>query len=112
MPFARVAGHQRLLALLARAIARDTLPPSLLFAGPAGIGKRRTAAAVAEALNCLNPRPGAALATDACGVCAACRRIERGVHPDVIVLEPGDTGSMKIEPVRDVIDRSGFRPFE
>ena len=27
-------------------------------------------------------------------------------------MEPGDTGSIKIEQVRDVIDRAGFRPFE
>ena len=37
---------------------------------------------------------------------------QRGVHPDVIVIEPGDTGSIKIEQVRDVIDRAGYRPFE
>ena len=30
----------------------------------------------------------------------------------MIVVEPGDTGSIKIEQVRDVIDRAGYRPFE
>ena len=112
MPFATIAGHQRLLALLSRAIARDTLPPSLLLAGPSGIGKRRTAMAVAEALNCLAPRKTGAFETDACGECASCRRIARGVHADVVVIEPGDTGTIKIEPVRDVIDRANYRPFE
>ncbi len=112
MPFATIAGHQRLLALLARAIARDTLPPSLLLAGTAGIGKRRTAVAVAEALNCLASRKTGALETDACGECASCRRIGRGVHADVVVIEPGETGTIKIEPVRDVIDRANYRPFE
>jgi len=34
------------------------------------------------------------------------------VHPDVIVIEPGDSGSIKIEQMRDVIDRSQYRPFE
>ena len=112
MPFATIVGHQRLLALLARAIARDTLPPSLLLAGASGIGKRRTAVAVAEALNCLAPRKTGAFETDACGECASCRRIARGVHADVVVIEPGETGSIKIEPVRDVIDRANYRPFE
>jgi len=112
MPFARVAGHQRLLALLARAIARGTLPPSLLFAGASGIGKRRVAVAVAQALNCLAPQTSALFEIDACGECASCRRIVRGVHGDVIVLEPGDTGTIKIDPVRDVIDRANYRPFE
>ena len=112
MPFASIAGHQRLLALLARAIARDTLPPSLLFAGAAGIGKRRTAVAVAEALNCLAPRTSGVFEIDACGECASCRRIARGVHADVGILAPGDTGAIKIEPVRDVIDHANYRPFE
>ena len=111
MPFRDVVGHARLVGLLSRAVARDTLPPSLILAGPAGVGKRRVAAAVAAALNCLDPRTGD-LERDACGTCASCRRIERGVHPDVVTIEPGDSGSIKIEPIREVIDRAGFRPFE
>ena len=120
--FRSIAGHRRLVELLSRAVARDTLPPSLLLAGPAGVGKRTTAMAIARAVNCLSPvaqddgEAGAGervrIERDACGVCAACRRIERQVHPDVIVIEPGDTGTIKIEQVRDVIDRAGFRPFE
>jgi DNA polymerase-3 subunit delta' len=112
VPFRTVVGHRRLLSLLSRAIARETLPPSLLLAGPAGVGKRRTATASAEAINCLEPRATQDLERDACGQCTACKRIARGVHPDVIVIEPGDTGSIKIEQVRDVIDRAGYRPFE
>ena len=114
MPFADIAGHQRLLSLLSRAIVRETLPSSLLFAGPRGVGKRRTAMALAQALNCLEPKRGAdaRVPFDACGRCASCTRIARGVHPDVLVVEPGDTGSIKIEQIREVIDRSGYRPFE
>jgi len=110
--FSSVFGHRRQLALLSRAIARDTLPPALLFAGPVGVGKRRVAMAVARAINCLEPRSTGEFERDACGKCAACRRIGRGVHPDVIMIEPGDNGSIKIEAVRDAIDRAGFRPFE
>jgi DNA polymerase-3 subunit delta' len=112
MPFQAIAGHRRVLSLLSRAIAHDTLPPSLLLAGAAGIGKRRAAAAIAEAFNCLQPRCAGDLEMDACGECATCRRIARGAHPDVIVIEPGDTGTIKIEAIRDAIDRSGYRPFE
>jgi DNA polymerase-3 subunit delta' len=106
-------------------VARDALPPSLIFAGPAGVGKRLTAIAVAQALNCQRPSPQApshqpraaspeppAPSIDACGACAACTRIARGVHPDVLVLEPGDNGSIRIDQVREVIDRAAYRPFE
>jgi DNA polymerase-3 subunit delta' len=34
------------------------------------------------------------------------------VHPDVLVVEPGDNGSIKIDQVRDVVDRAAYRPFE
>ena len=107
MPFRDVVGHVRLIELLARSVKGATLPPSLLFAGPAGIGKHLTALLVAQALNCLNLSNG-----DACGACAACTRIARGVHPDVLFVSPGDSGAIKIDQVRDIVARSQYRPFE
>ena len=112
MPLRDVIGHARLVGLLARAVARDTLPPALLLAGPAGVGKRRVALAVASAINCLDPVAGGTLERDACGTCAACRRIARGVHPDVILVEPNEKGKIDVETMREVIARTGFRPFE
>ena len=112
MPFRSIVGHMRLVPLIARAVARGTLPPSLLLAGPAGVGKRRVAVAIAEALNCLTPLADTRVERDACGTCAACKRIGRGVHPDVVIVEPGESGSIKIEQVRDVIDKARYRPFE
>ncbi|MBI3491195.1 MAG: DNA polymerase III subunit delta' [Acidobacteria bacterium] len=113
MPFRDIVGHVRLVDLLARSIAGGTLPPSLLLTGPDGVGKKLTAVAAAQALNCLeprtrNPEPG----TDSCGKCPACTRIARGVHPDVLILEPGDSGAIKIDQVRDLVDRAAYRPFE
>jgi DNA polymerase-3 subunit delta' len=123
MPFRDVVGHVRLIDLLSRSVAGGTLPPSLLFAGPAGIGKRLTALAVAQALNCTNTTKGSTNTTkgsglraegslDACGICPACTRIARGVHPDVLFVSPGDSGAIKIDQVRDIVDRSQYRPFE
>src|SRR4051794_12114806 len=130
MPFRDVVGHARVIQLLSRSAAGGTLPPSLLFAGPAGIGKRLIAVAVAQALNCLttrnaqiptpdsrrderipNPEPRIP-SFDSCGTCAACTRIARRMHPDVLIVEPGDNGSIKIDQVRDIIDRAAYRPFE
>src|SRR5262245_34407894 len=106
MPFRDITGHRRLLDLLVRSIERNSLPPSLIFDGPLGAAKRDAALAVAQALNCLQFR------RDACGECVACRKIARGVHPDVMIVEPGDTGTIKIEQVRDIADRANYRPFE
>lgn len=112
MPFRTIVGHSRLLSLLARVIARDSMPPAVLLAGPPGVGKRLTAIAIAQAINCLQPQPRNGFERDACGECASCRRIARGIHPDVLVVEPGEMGTIKIEQLRDVIDRSQYRPFE
>jgi DNA polymerase III subunit delta' len=107
MPFSEVFGHARPLGLLSRSIDRGSLPPSLLFTGPGGVGKRLVARAVAEALNCLS-RVG----RDACGVCPACRRIAKGTHPDVIAIEPPDAGAIKIELIRPAIAATAYKPFE
>src|SRR5213592_3560254 len=112
MPFRDITGHRRLLDLLTRSISRGTLPQSLIFAGPSHVGKRATAVAVAQALNCLRPSEITHERSDACGKCSACVRIARGVHPDVLVVEPGDSGSIKVEQVRDIVDRAAYRPFE
>ena len=116
MPFREIAGHHHLKALMARAALRGTLPPSLIFAGPSGVGKAMMAIAVAQLVNCLAPvgadAVGADAVGDACGECASCRRIARGVHADVLRIEPGDTGSIKIDQIREAIERAAYRPFE
>ena len=144
MSFREVTGHRSLLTLVSRAIAHDSLPPSLIFSGPEGVGKCRVAVAVAAALNCQAPvraqreaaaagpstRGGAGrgraalsetsdlsgmldqLEIDACGTCSVCRRIGRGVHADVMMIAPGDTGAIKIDQIREATERAAYRPFE
>ena len=96
--FQGIAGHRRVLDLLARAIANDTLTPSLILSGPEGVGKRLIAIAIAQALNRADARSAS--------------RIARGTHPDVHVIEPGESGSIKVEQVRAAIERAVYRPFE
>jgi DNA polymerase-3 subunit delta' len=103
MPFREVIGHRRILSLLTRSIENGSLPPSLIFAGPEGVGKRLVAQGVAQALNC---------ATGGCGECGSCRRIARGVHPDVQTVVAGESGSIKVEQIREVVDGTMYRPFE
>jgi DNA polymerase-3 subunit delta' len=115
MPFRDIVGHRRLVGLLSRSVRRASLPPSLILAGPDGVGKRAAALATAQALNCLAPLTSdtsGQLELDACGVCASCTRIARGVHPDILIVEPGDNGSIKIDQVRDIVERAAYRPFE
>jgi DNA polymerase-3 subunit delta' len=113
VPFRDVVGHRTLVTLLSRAADSGAILPTLLFAGPSGVGKRLVAVATAQALNCVKPRRDAStLPLDACGTCAVCDRIARGVHPDVPLIGPGESGSIKIDPVREVIERAAYLPFE
>ena len=107
MPFRDLVGHRPILKLLASAISRESLPQSLLFNGPEGVGKRAVAMAVAQAVNCPNQVEG-----DSCGTCASCTRIARGVHGDIEIVEPGENGSIKIEQIRDALEHVAYRPFE
>jgi DNA polymerase-3 subunit delta' len=111
MAFRDVIGHRRLISLLERAVVSNSVPPSLIFSGPDGVGKQLVALSLAQAVNCLNPVdvPGG---RDACGQCASCSKIARGLHPDVIVLAPEEGSAVKIEQVREVVGRTAYRPFE
>jgi DNA polymerase-3 subunit delta' len=108
MPFAAIVGHRQACDVLRAAVARGRVPQSLLFSGPDGVGKRATALALAQALNCPKARDG-----DACGACPTCQRIARGQHADVVTLDQGEAASIKIQALRDrVLDVAGYRPFE
>jgi DNA polymerase-3 subunit delta' len=113
MTYREIVGHRRVRGVLSRGVARGTMPPTILFAGPHGVGKTVVAQATASALNCLAPvRDIASLPIDACGTCLSCSRIARGVHVEVLQIEPDDRASIKIDIVRDMLERTGFRPFE
>ena len=87
-----VVGHDEQVAALREAVASDRVTHAWLFTGPPGIGKLHTARVFAAALNC--PAGGD-------GTCERCRRILRGVHPDVHLIVPeGDF--LLVEEVRAV----------
>ena len=87
-----VVGHDEAVAMLKEAVAGERVTHAWLFTGPPGIGKLHTARVFAAALNC--PAGGD-------GTCDTCRRILRGVHPDVHLIVPeGD--NLLVEDVRAV----------
>ena len=61
--------HRQVAASLWRMVEEDRLPQTLLFAGPAGVGKATVARHMAAGINCA-AGPGVP-----CGDCSACERI-------------------------------------
>ena len=120
MAFAEILGHRSLLFLISRAVARESVPPSLMFVGPGGVGKQKAALALAQILNCSslvrpsvrNAGQSEVLPVDACGRCSVCKRIARRAFADVFLIEPSDSGSIPIDRVRDAIGQVAYRPFE
>ena len=107
--FDALVGQDSVVEALRRALNDNRLPHALLFHGPAGVGKATCAGILAQSLNC-----AASNYRDACGTCVSCRKMVRGLHPDIIWMTPeGKGGQIKVERIRkEIIDKVGFRPYE
>lgn len=79
--FSHILGQDHAIRSLRQAYLADRLPHGLIFAGPTGVGKATTAAALASLFLC--DRPAAA---DPCGHCPACITFAGGNHPDCHVI--------------------------
>src|ERR1044072_3576073 len=105
MPFSSLVGNERIKKLLKRAVAEGSISQGLMRAGPRGVGKRRSALALAQAVNCLRPGDG-----DACGECAACIKIAASEHVDVETFSP-DGQFIKISQMREMSEKAQSRPY-
>ena len=117
MQFSQVIGQQDLKAQLTHMIQQNRLSHALLFLGKEGSGGLPMALAFAQYITCeKNPlqvsrkkvRPAVSMFgeeadsetetafTDACGICSACKKAAKMIHPDihycypVIPRKPGD----------------------
>jgi len=108
MSFKDALGHSRPIEFLKRAIKKDTLAHSYLFWGNEGIGKKWVALQLAKTLNCLQGKPEQG---DACDQCLSCKKIDNGLHPDVMVLEP-ENQTLKVDQVRQMQKDLVYRPYE
>lgn len=75
-----LCGHDDVVERFRRTLGRDRLASTYLLVGPPGIGKRRFALKLAQALLCTEC---AAASLEPCGQCASCRLAAAGNHPDL-----------------------------
>jgi len=104
-PMQDILGHNRVKHFFINAVEKDRLFSTYLFSGPEGIGKRKTALAIAAMLNCQDPQSAP------CGVCRSCVNIREGNHVDVQVIE-AEKDEILAEQVEPILERSVFPPFE
>ncbi|MEX0869348.1 MAG: hypothetical protein WD011_06715 [Nitriliruptoraceae bacterium] len=91
-----VIGQPGAVAAMRRALQAGEVSHAWMMVGPAGVGQAEIARALGMALNCTERLDGGA----GCGTCSACTRIQRGVHPAVVDLEPEGTFHV-VDAVRD-----------
>lgn len=88
---------------LTQLVSARKLPHALMFAGPAGIGKRHLAEVLAQFLLCHTP-----LEDRACGQCRGCELNKAKTHPDLLWIEPEEAGkAIKVDQVRELTEALG-----
>jgi DNA polymerase-3 subunit delta' len=83
VPIIDLYGHEQLRERLAESDRAGTMPASLLFQGPRGVGKQRLALWLAQRLLCEDPSE-----RSGCGTCKACRYVAELTHPDLHWIFP------------------------
>ena len=104
LPFSQILGQEKAVRFLKGVLSRERIPHGYLFLGMSGVGKSRTAIAMAHALNCMSPSAG-----EGCGRCVPCRGIQEGKFEDLSFVEPqGEV--IKIEQIRELERTLAFKP--
>ena len=122
--FEAIEGQQPAVQTLLSALARGRVHHAYRFEGPDGVGKERTAFALAQALLCEKRGPVA------CRACSACRRAVTlsddpphvPLHPDLVLVGRGlyagtlgasEATGISVDQIRRVVlGRAGFTPHE
>ena len=85
MGFAEIKGQDTAVQILKKSILGNHISHAYIFQGIEGVGKKTTALALAQALNCLNFDTSLG---GACGECLGCIKVENGNHPDLHIIIP------------------------
>lgn len=98
-----IPGEPGLTRRIREAAARDALGHAVVLSGPGDL--EAAARFTAAAMECEGTdRP--------CGVCPACRKTARGIHPDVTVVEDPEHKNVSMDVLRDVVADAYLLPNE
>ncbi|MBP3041016.1 DNA polymerase III subunit delta' [Bacillaceae bacterium Marseille-Q3522] len=93
------------MKMLENSIKKNRLTHAYLFDGMRGTGKKDAGKLIAKSLFCEAPLDGC----HPCEACVNCRRIEKGIHPDVHLVEPDGLSIKKqqIQALQDEFKKTG-----
>lgn len=113
MKFSEITGHKEIIQSLRSLADSGKLPHAFLFSGISGIGKLRTARALAQYIHCRNHING-----DSCGECPSCIQHQNHNNPDLhfiypVVKKEGTLISKDlISQWREMLDENSYMPPE
>lgn len=88
-------------------IEQKRIPQALLITGNKGLGKQHMASQFAAALLCTAPHANGM----ACGLCSSCLLVHADTHPDLIRVQPEETGKgITIGQIRALITQLTLKP--
>ena len=100
-----ILGHQKQWQFLKKSAELGRLPHAYLFCGQSQIGKKTIALEFIKLLNCKEKdwrhRP--------CDNCRNCQNIEKGIYPDLTVVEP-KSSKIQISQIRELQSYLILRP--
>ncbi len=102
MAFEDIIGHDRQKRFLKFFLENKNIPHAFLFCGQEGVGKKKLAQEFARHLFCQT--------ANACGECRPCLKLDRGTHPDLVLIE--NEGSIGIDDSRMIGKEISEHPFE
>lgn len=113
MRFREITGHKEIIENLRKLVDTGKIPHAFLFTGIPGIGKFRTARALAQYIHCKNRTNG-----DSCGECPSCLQHRKFNNPDLhfvypVVKKDGVLISKDmIDPWKEMLENYSYMPVE
>ncbi|WJY26746.1 DNA polymerase III subunit delta' [Sporosarcina trichiuri] len=95
----------RIAATLRAAFRNNRIAHAYIFDGETGVGKKNAALYFAQLLLCENP-----VENVPCETCRACKRVESGNHPNILIVEPDgqDIKKDQMTQLLNVMTKKGY----
>ncbi len=100
-----IVGHKTQWDFLKKIALTQKIPQAMIFSGVDSLGKKKIALEFIKFLNCENKN----FEKGSCQNCLPCKLIEKGQHPDLILLAP-EKKDIQISQIRELQKTLNLRP--
>jgi DNA polymerase-3 subunit delta' len=98
-------GNQKLKKDVEDMLKNNRFPHSIIIEGQKGLGKGFFAGILTKAIMCQQ-------SATFCNKCSNCRKYDKDIHPDVLVIESGEQKSISVDQIRKIKNSLYIYPNE